>query len=222
MLAAFRLRFDVGYVGNDMPEGRLIIDPFLEDLLHVPVTAWHEFLFREGSHFKEWSNRCRANVLYEGMLKWGKQVEQKYSPHIVYWAMRHDLHLFIVDGRVAVRYKKLNDDLSSNNIPTDLQRKIIEGGLPDLFDQKGIQSVVTIGYQPNDLFTDWRGIYATEWAGEKNLKWYGGLGADFTVDDFVIPSPSDAPRSGGPRNNLRFRKSDNDTSYDGEGKSEDG
>ncbi len=120
MFAASRLRYDLGYVGDDMPQARRIIDSYLKDLMQPPIIAWHEVNLRHQSYLSEWSIRCRRNVVYEGMLKYGKRVADKHLGHITFLPFSPISNYFIVDGRVAIRYKKLNEDLTSSNVSTQV------------------------------------------------------------------------------------------------------
>ncbi len=86
------------------------------------------------------------------------------------------------------------------------KEKLIEDKEIDLLGQKGVEFLVTIGYQPNLLESDWRGIYAVEWSGDKQV-WYGGLGDGLTFVDFDVPAPPPPP-SDGDFTNLRFRNPD--------------
>jgi hypothetical protein len=205
MLASVRLQYDLGYAGADMPEARWILDPFLKDLVQPPIIAWHEATLRHSSYWHEWSIRCRRNVIYEGMLKYGKRVCMKNHGNVEYLQLSPIANYFIVKKRVAVRYKKLNEDLTSTNVSTAFQEKLIEGKELDIFGEKGIGHIVTIGYRPNTLETDWHDIYAVEWSGDK-MGWFGGLGDSLTFDDFDVPPPPPPPPTDDAGfSNLRFR-----------------
>ena len=64
--------------------------------------------------------------------------------------------LFIFDGKIAVRFKKVDADLMPRNVPTGRQHNISEQQLE--LPGVTIPTVVSLGYQPNIIFTEIRSV----------------------------------------------------------------
>jgi hypothetical protein len=181
------------------------LGPILPRLDEVLRGGWQQFqISRLG---RPWGKRTRANVVYEETIDLARRrIPEAYEMQI------NEQHIFVIDQRYALRFKKLDGSLASSNVRTRQNRQFRnqEGldGLPPFFNLEA-------GYVLNRLETDIVSTHLVCPSGLRSHAWQISLDADALAarSADILPFPTD-PRGPQPDSIVRFRKKPKPTDSD--------
>lgn len=142
------------------PEGRKIIDPYAKKIINVPFKAWDEYLTDYKKNHELYDSTVCSNILHAHMVKHLKNICLRESG-LVYSNPSSKLHLIYVENRACVRFKKMDDDHRTSNIPTLIQKDLTDRQL-DCLPGNNISHLINVGYVPNETWTGFKRLVITE------------------------------------------------------------
>lgn len=172
---------------------RRIIDPYLQQLGSIPRNAWNAYwrLYDDLDHFHD--KTTVATIIHRLMVHAAQQVSTR-TDGLEYHEPYPGMHVVVVDERVVVRFKKLDDNLRRANVETDAQEDINLGQL-SLFGGR-IREWVTVGYMPDETRTECLGVWAVKHGKGGYPTWKTQIHkegvVDYTTEDLFGPSLGDA------------------------------
>ena len=134
-----------------------ILEPLYPDFLECIELGFKAYL----THYKSFSHlhkrRTKASIVNDHIIDFAKICfEDKNNIQII---EPKGLFLVEVEGKILVRFKKLNSDLQSCNFQTkqqiDFKKQLHIPGIPPALPR------LDAGYIPNKLWTDLDGMYIT-------------------------------------------------------------
>ncbi len=143
--------------------------------------AWQQWLdVRMGRNF---SKRTRANIVYDETITLARRLLPECEEVVV-----QEQHIFVFDGQYAIRFKKLNSDLTSSNVRTR-QNKMFRR--QECLDGMPLMHNLEAGYLLNQLQTTIVSTHLVCPSGVHSHAWQLSLEADVinvpTAD--VLPFP---------------------------------
>jgi hypothetical protein len=128
-------------------EAGAILSPYHSDLRGCVSVGWEKWLNQVKPLYPRPTLRFRANAIWDGMIDEAR-VRFNDVPGVNIIDDHRSTFFLTFDGRLLVRFKKLDDRLRTRNYPTQ-QALTINGqmDLPEVPDG----SLVTIGYRTDEL-----------------------------------------------------------------------
>lgn len=135
---------------------RTILDPYKNQLRECVTQAWEDYESQYGLVRHIHTPRTRANIVHDHMVHHARRLfegDAAVSMHEI-----KGLFLVEINGRLLVRFKKLDEDKRHHNYPTpqnlDFWGQLDLPGIPHL-------TRLVAGYELNNLQTDINAIYVT-------------------------------------------------------------
>jgi hypothetical protein len=147
----------------DWPNSYKIVHPYLQALGSIPGTAWKVYRLQHNQDSKRVFNlqtRIVANVLHGHMIDIAQRLCVN-EPGLHFVESWQGMTVVIVEKQVAVRMKKFSRSLMTSNLQTKIQKEIQSGEQMDAFGPQ-VRHMVTVGYIPNETWTNHNGIFITD------------------------------------------------------------
>lgn len=153
--------------------------------------AWQDYLAYPAGVRMQHSPRSRASCVHDHMVTRARALFEP-RPEMATCQDRGGLFLVLLHGRIALRFKKLDEDLRSCNIPTQQSLEFVRQEM----DLPGFKRITYLqaGYQLNKTQTEISGAYIACPNGYRNL-WVIDLPLHAEgADVHTIPAPSSPNR----------------------------
>jgi len=121
------------------------------------------------------------SYIHRGMVKRAMVLSDKFDD-IRPFEPGYNSHYLIAEDEILVRFKKMSQDLQTSNVPTHIQKLLLNGEIPDLFGHKRIQYLVNVGYVFDPFKMDFERIVIAQWVGR--VEWFAEI--KFTDGDVSI------------------------------------
>lgn len=135
-------------------QARSILSPYFPMIYDAIAAAWNEYSQDIGDWGPDMTDRSRASIVHDLTIRSAiQQFDEMQGVRVV---EQNRLFLFIFDESIALRFKKLDENKRSRNIPTQVTLDFLaQQEIP------GIASTLHLeaGYVLNELQTDIDGIY---------------------------------------------------------------
>jgi len=92
------------------------LNPYLAELASVVLGAWEDVRLLPEECQVTIGARTRASLVHDYMLKRASALEAGHSA--IRYFQRQSMHGLVIDGKYAIRFKKLDEDSKSKNQPT--------------------------------------------------------------------------------------------------------
>lgn len=135
------------------PEGRKLIQPYVKKLANIPLNAWEVFRNDYSKYDHLYDPTLKAGIVHAHMVKLGQDLSLRESG-VEYMNPYPKQHMLIIENRALVRFKKMDEELNTSNIPTQIQEKLNQRQL-DAFEEGNFNHLFNVGYIPNDT---WKGV----------------------------------------------------------------
>lgn len=172
-----------------------LITDFIPTFRECLDQAWHfvEQVFSENADRRTaFSATTRANMIYDRLVQLIRRVLDG-NPRIAMTTRGRMLRL-VVDSRILIRFKKLDDSLRARNVRTDSQRRdYFQLWLPGMEEPQ--LTKITFGYRLNETATEILGRYVTCPKNWEENHWTAALD-DPASDAMPLFTPIDQPDSG--------------------------
>jgi len=99
-------------------QARSILSPFLPAIYDAVAYGWNEYIMGIGDWGPDMTERSRASIVHDLTIR--SAIQQLDGVSGVRVEERNRLFLFIFEDLIALRFKKLDDEKRSCNIPTQV------------------------------------------------------------------------------------------------------
>jgi len=150
-------------------QARSILSPYFPAIYGAVMYGWNEFNNGIGDWGPDMTERSRASIVHDLTIR--SAIHQLDGVQGIRIEERNRLFLFIFDDLIAIRFKKLDDDKRSRNIPTQVTLGFLaQQEIP------GIPSTLHLeaGYVLNRLQTDVEGVFIACPSGDR-VRWFWEL-----------------------------------------------
>jgi hypothetical protein len=172
----------------------LTLQPHRDSLRNVIQSAFSEWMSLTPSQLLDRSARTRASWIFDGMVKHARSSFAGVPG--VELRERRNMFFLELNGKVLVRFKKLNRNRQVSNIPTAQQLTLLNQEVQ--LELNGIPRKLTVlnaGYQLNLLQTDIENLLVTLQEG-RSVTWTYALPQDVDGEAFnmtVLPQTPTSP-----------------------------
>jgi hypothetical protein len=135
-------------------QARSILSQYSPVFYNSIASSWNEYMQEIGDWGPDMTDRSRASIVHDLTIR--SAIQQFDGVPGVRVVVQNGLYLFIFDDSIAVRFKKLDEDKRSRNIPTQVTLDF--RGQQEI---PGISSTLHLeaGYVLNKLQTEIDGVY---------------------------------------------------------------
>jgi hypothetical protein len=176
-------------------EAEQILEPYLQLFRECVTKAWQEYLTKYAHVRQDHSARSRASVIHDHMVGFAMRFFDGMDG--VRISRKRGLVTVNIQDQFRARFKKLDKQLHSRNIPT--QQSLLFKAQLDLPGIKSTLTHIDVGYVLNDLQTALAGVYITcpygtgiEWWLDLNDYAKSGVVAPIVAPPAPTPQPSRA------------------------------
>jgi hypothetical protein len=183
-----------------------ILDLYMPRMADCIMAGWNDYATIYAPQHHIHTPRTRASIIRDHIVAHVRETFDNVR-NVVIIDKRSGLFCLEVKGLVVVRFKKLNEQMRTSNIPTQQALAFEQQmSLPDIPHDA---AHINAGYSPDKLWTNLKGIFIAAPNGKK-IDWFVEIGdngkAMPVVELFVQPTPS--PASSSSRVRPRAKKSD--------------
>lgn len=162
-----------------------IVSPHNDRILEVHDKALRHFIDKYSDDRYIFCKRTQANMLRDLLVSYARLTFHDLESDGITLIDRTNGTFYIeldgkphgIEGAVIARFKKVNKNLVTANIPTrsaisfNNQQQFLTG-----IDWSGfVPANVNFAHQPNDLRTAYQGIFVTSPNGQKSIAWFADL-----------------------------------------------
>jgi len=136
-------------------EAKAILEPHVDSITHCILLGWNDYTTRYSAETHLHETRTKANLIRDHIVYHARR-EFCDKPGVVLREF-NGLFLVEVDGKLSIRFKKLDCGLRSSNIPTQqalaFNQQLLLPGIPPA------PTRLNAGYVPNEWWTDIKGLF---------------------------------------------------------------
>lgn len=167
------------------PTARRVIDPYLQKLGSIPRNAWEAYRELYGDLDRFHDKSAVAKIVHRLMVHAVQKVSTR-TKGLEYYEPYPKMHVVVVEERVVIRFKKLDENHRRANVKTGAQEEINLGQL-SLFGGR-IREWITVGYMTNETRTECLSVWAVKHGEGGDPTWKTKIreegAVDYKIEDF--------------------------------------